>query len=109
MSENVDTRLILTTAGSDAQAAELARRIVDARAAACVNVVRGVCSFYRWKGEVQEESETLLVIKTTSSCVEHVRRLLATHHSYELPEFLVLPIVDGDPRYLSWIADNVEG
>lgn len=99
-------RLILTSAGSAEQAAQLARILVKERAAACVSVSPQVCSFYRWDGELQEEGETQLFIKTRADQVERVRTLIAENHSYDLPEFLVLPIVDGDPRYLAWIDEN---
>jgi len=99
-------RLILTTAGTATQARDLARTLVTAKVAACVNVLPGMCSHYHWQGELQEEAEVLLLIKTTADNVDEVQRLLTEHHTYDLPEFLVVHIDDGEPRYLSWLAEQ---
>jgi periplasmic divalent cation tolerance protein len=102
-----DVRVVLSTAGSDEQADEIAHALVERRLAACVNVVRGVCSVYRWKGEVTREDERLLVIKTTAGRLDELGRTLRDLHSYEVPEILTLAVRDGDPAYLRWLADAV--
>jgi len=96
--------LALTTAGSNEQADTLARALVERRLAACVNIVRGVCSVYRWKGDVTREEEQLLLIKTSERLLPEVRRTIRELHTYEVPEFVALPIRDGDPDYLAWLA-----
>jgi len=105
MTEPVERfQIVLTTAGSDEQARELAGALVDRRLAACVNIVPGVRSVYRWKGEVQQEQEWLLVIKSSRRLFPALRDAVRELHSYEVPELLALPLEDGDPAYLGWLA-----
>ena len=86
---------------------ETARRIaallVDAHHAACVNVLPGVTSFYHWKGRLQQDEETLLMIKTTGAAYAKVQALITQHHPYELPEVVAVPIRAGLPGYLDWL------
>lgn len=98
-----DAVILLTTAPVEV-GESLARRLVEARAAACVNILPTMVSVYRWNGEVQRDRECQLVIKTTGDRVQAARDLLREHHPYELPECLVVRVDDGDPAYLSWIA-----
>jgi periplasmic divalent cation tolerance protein len=100
--------LVLTTAGSDDEAAAIARALVERRLAACVNVVPGIASVYCWQGEVVQEEERLLLIKTMTSRVEAVREAVLELHSYETPELIVLAIESGDPDYLDWLAAAVD-
>jgi periplasmic divalent cation tolerance protein len=100
-------RLVLTTAGSDAQARDLARELVERRLAACVNVVGPICSYYRWKGEVTRDEERLLVIKTTARRLDALSAAIRELHTYEVPEVVALPIEGGDSRYLQWLAECV--
>jgi periplasmic divalent cation tolerance protein len=97
--------LVLTTLPPDADAAAFARRIVEARLAACVNLLPIMESVYRWEGSIEQETERQIVIKTTRERVvalwERVREL----HPYDVPEFLVLPVADGNDAYLRWVAD----
>jgi len=102
-------QLVLTTAGSDEQAEMLARALVDRRLAGCVNILQGVCSVYRWKGKVNREAEKLLLIKTAERLLGEVKAAIRELHSYEVPEILVLPIGDGDPDYLAWLAGELSG
>ena len=101
--------IALSTAGSDEQAEQLARALVERRLAACVNIVGGVCSIYRWKGKIERDGEKLLVIKTSREKWPEVGRVLRELHSYEVPEILMLPVLDGDPDYLGWLEDELEG
>ena len=100
-------RLVLTTAGSDEQAEALARGLVERRLAACVNIVDGVCSVFRWKGEVTREAEKLLMIKTSAELVDEVGATVRELHSYETPELISLVIDGGDPDYLGWLAGSL--
>ncbi|MGF1467026.1 MAG: divalent-cation tolerance protein CutA [Sandaracinaceae bacterium] len=95
--------LALSTAPNADVAARLARALVDRRLAACVNVIDGVRSFYRWQGEVEDEAELQLLIKTRWSHLEGIEELLADEHPYDVPELLVLPIQGGADRYLEWL------
>jgi periplasmic divalent cation tolerance protein len=104
-----DKRIVLTTAGSEEEARKIARHLVDRRLAACVNIVPRVTSIYRWKGEIEEVSEWLLIVKTTSTGFNKVQTAIGELHSYELPECISIPIEDGSVLYLQWIGDNVGG
>lgn len=99
--------IVLTTLGADTDAAGLARTLVGQRLAACVNIVGEVTSIYRWKEEVDQDAEQLLVIKTTTDLVDVLQARLRELHPYELPEFLVLPVKGGSEGYLAWLRDSV--
>lgn len=100
-------KIVLTTAGSHEEAQEIARELVERRLAACVNIVGGVCSVYRWKDEIENAQEWMLLIKTTEDAFEAVRDAIRELHSYELPECVQLPIEAGSEMYLQWIGENV--
>lgn len=97
--------IVLTTLGADADAAAIARTLVDERLAACVNVLPSMTSVYRWKDAVEQEREQQLVIKTTRDAVPALEARLRTLHPYELPEFLVLDAA-GSAEYSAWIEEN---
>lgn len=97
----------LCTCPSLEVARELAHAVVDARLAACVNVLPGVTSVYRWEGEVREDAEVLLCVKTTEAAYPQLEEMLARRHPYELPEIVAVPVTTGLPRYLSWLRDAV--
>jgi periplasmic divalent cation tolerance protein len=99
--------LVLSAVGTREEAERIAQALVNERLAACVNVVPGVVSVYRWKGTVHRDDELLLVIKTQAEAVEAVRARLVALHSYELPEVVVLAVAGGHPPYLDWIAEGV--
>ena len=101
-----DKIVVLSTCGSPEEAARLARRLVETRAAACVNILPGVSSVYRWKGAVEEAQELLLVIKTRRPLLERLISELRAVHSYEVPEVVALPVVDGLDSYLAWIDEE---
>jgi len=97
--------LIFTTLPSEGDPTTFARALVEERLAACVNLLPPMESVYRWEGKIEQEPERQLIIKTTRERTvalwERVREL----HPYEVPEFVVVPIVDGNDAYLRWIAD----
>ena len=95
-------RVVLVTAPEGA-AVELARALVGERLAACVNLVPGIRSIYRWKGAVEEDDEVLLVAKTRSDCVDALAERVRELHPYEMPETLALPVVGGSADYLDWL------
>ncbi|MGB7134365.1 MAG: divalent-cation tolerance protein CutA [Acidobacteriaceae bacterium] len=103
----MDLRLILTTCASRDEAERIARSLVEDRLAACVNLIAGVTSVYRWQGAVDNASETLLLIKTTAGRVDQVETALRRLHSYELPEFLVLSVDSASELYAAWIGGSV--
>lgn len=100
-------RIALSTCDSPEEAARLAQELVSRRLAACVNIVPGVRSFYWWDGRVQDGNELLLVIKTRVELLPQLESALSELHSYERPEFIVLPIDGGSSAYLGWIDANV--
>ncbi|KLJ02413.1 divalent-cation tolerance protein CutA [Luteimonas sp. FCS-9] len=93
----------LSTCPDDASAQRLAQALVEDRLAACVNIVPGVRSVYRWDGRVHAEAETLLVIKTTDACLAALTARLPTLHPYDVPELVALPVAGGLADYLHWI------
>ncbi len=96
-------RVVLSTAGSGEEAERLSRLLVEEGLAACVNRVAGVRSVYRWQGEVCDDAEWLLVIKTTEEHVEAINERLTEEHEYDLPEVVALPVVGGSSAYLEWL------
>lgn len=94
-------RLVLTTAESQNQARRIADVLIERKLAACVNIVPGVQSIYRWKGKAEESEEWFMWIKTTAAAFERVRDAIKELHSYELPECLCLAIEDGSAEYLN--------
>jgi periplasmic divalent cation tolerance protein len=101
--------VVLTTIGASADAAALARTLVEERLAACVNILPVMTSIYRWRGRIEVEPEQQLLIKTASNRVADLERRLKELHPYEVPEFLVLPAGDqGAAAYLAWVRESVE-
>lgn len=98
-----DKIVILSACDSEEQAARLARQLVELRLAACVNIVPGARSVYRWKGAIEDASEWLLVIKSRRDLFSSIRSEIAKTHSYEVPELLALPVVEGSVSYLEWM------
>jgi periplasmic divalent cation tolerance protein len=98
----------LVTCGSRSEAADIARNVVTKRLAACVNIFDApVRSIYRWKGKVEQAREFLLIIKSSRARLAPLRTEIERLHSYETPEFIVLPILTGAPQYLAWLAESV--
>jgi periplasmic divalent cation tolerance protein len=98
-----DKIVVLSTCGSAEEAARIARALVEKKLAACVNVIPAVRSFYRWKGAIEDEQESLLVIKSSRALFNQLRAEIEKLHSYEVPEVVAVPIVDGSERYLEWL------
>ena len=95
--------VVLVTAPDSEVAAELARRLVEEGLAACVNLVPGVRSIYRWQGAVQEDAEILLIAKTRAALVDALVTRVRALHPYELPEVVALAVVAGSEPYLDWV------
>ena len=104
MSEAV---VILCTCPDEDTAGRLATGLVEDRLAACVNVLPGVRSIYRWQGEVQDDAEVLMVIKTTAASVTGLQTWLREAHPYDVPEIIALPVTAGSAEYLEWVAGSV--
>jgi uncharacterized protein involved in tolerance to divalent cations len=104
-----DCVLVWTTIGKTADGRDMASILVTERLAACVNVLPEMESFYRWKGQVETDHERQLIMKTTAGRVAALRARVHDLHDYEVPEFIVIPIVGGSEAYLNWIRESTAG
>ena len=98
--------IVFTTIGSTADGRELASILVNERLAACVNVLGEMESVYRWKGAVENDRERQLIIKTTAERLPALKTRLHEIHTYDVPEFIVLPVIGGSDRYLNWLRES---
>lgn len=102
-----DCVLVLVTIPADAETEAFARGLVESGVAACVNILPQMLSVYRWDGEVESEPEHQVLIKTTSAGVPALWQRVRDLHPYDVPEFIVVPVIDGNEAYLKWIRMNV--
>jgi periplasmic divalent cation tolerance protein len=102
-----DFQIILSTCADREQAERIAHRLLELRLAACVNIVPGVQSVYRWQGTIESACEVLLLIKTSVRHSEEVRSTIASLHTYEIPEFLVVSVSGGSDTYLAWLEASL--
>jgi periplasmic divalent cation tolerance protein len=102
-----DFLLVLCSFSDITEAKSCATELVKQNLAGCVNLITGVTSIYQWEGELREDSECLLVIKTTHVNYENVESFLKTNHSYEVPEIIAVPIIKGSADYLNWLNDSL--
>ena len=98
--------LIINTCPDKSTAETLATQLVDMKLAACVNILPGVRSIYRWQGKRETADEHLLLIKSNRGCYQRIQDTLRAHHPYELPEIIAIPIVKGLMEYLKWIDEQ---
>jgi periplasmic divalent cation tolerance protein len=101
--------VVLMTAGSQEEAERIAQVLVSEMLAACVNVVPGITSVYRWEGEVHRDSEWLLVAKSRRDVLDDLIRRVQALHSYDVPEVIALPLAGGNEAYLRWVNQEVHG
>jgi periplasmic divalent cation tolerance protein len=103
-----DKFVVLVTCSTPAEAQRIARAVVNARLAACVNILPGaVQSIYRWNGKVESARERLLVIKTSRKRLAKLQAAVERLHSYDVPEFIAIPIAAGSAAYLSWVEESL--
>jgi periplasmic divalent cation tolerance protein len=100
--------VVVTTVGTEEEANLISQEIIARRQAACVNILHGVRSVYRWKGKICKDSELVLMIKTMEEEFEAVRTTILEFHNYELPEILAFNVTQGDDRFLEWIAGSLD-
>jgi periplasmic divalent cation tolerance protein len=100
-------RVVFCTCPDEAAAGRLASGLVEERLAACVNILPAIRSIYAWRGEVQDEAETLMIIKTTRASYPSAEAWLREHHPYEVPEVLSIRVEDGLAAYLDWVGEAV--
>lgn len=104
-----DKIVVLSTCASAEEAERIAGRVVELRLAACVNILPRLKSVYRWKGAIEKSEEWLMLIKSRRHLMAKLAREIQTMHSYETPEMIALPVVDGSASYLNWIEAETDG
>jgi periplasmic divalent cation tolerance protein len=102
-----DKIVVLSTCATEEEAEKLARVLVEARVAACVTMVPGVRSVYRWQGAIESAAECLLIIKSSRQLFEPLRMALEEAHAYDVPELLAVPVVEGSANYLNWLEGQL--
>ena len=102
-----DKLVVLVTCSGATEARRIARAVVEARLAACVNIVPGARSIYRWQGVIESAAEWLLIIKSSRQIFARLCAALEGAHSYQIPEVLAMPVVEGAPNYLNWLEDQL--
>ncbi|MBI1941673.1 MAG: divalent-cation tolerance protein CutA [Acidobacteria bacterium] len=103
-----DKVVIMVTAASRRECRKIARRLVEAKLAACVNITQGIESIYRWEGKLADEKEFVMLIKSTRGLFSQIKTEISKIHSYHTPEIICLPIIDGSRNYLQWVGDSVK-
>ncbi len=106
-SSTAEGLLLVFMTAPEADAARIARTIVEQRWAACVNVMPGVRSFYRWQGAVQDDREVLLIAKTTTAQLETLRQGVLGLHPYQVPEIVAVPAVAAHAPYMAWVLESI--
>lgn len=103
-----DVLLVLTNVPDEATAHAIARKVVEGRLAACVNVLPPIRSVYRWEGKVEEANEVSLLIKTTQGRYAELESVIRTAHPYDVPEIIAFPVTAGLPAYLNWVVSETK-
>lgn len=105
---SIKTILVMTSFPDHESAVTMAQTLVDARLAACINVLAPCTSIYHWHGKTESTEETPLLIKTVNTCYAEVERMIRERHPYELPEIISVPVEGGLPEYLQWVENETE-
>ena len=105
---NSDYSIVLSTCANKREAERIAGRLISDRSAACVNIIDKITSVYRWKGKIEKDNECLLIVKTRADLVDRVEGTIDGFSSYERPEVIVIPIIDGSEDYLRWIDESTK-
>jgi periplasmic divalent cation tolerance protein len=103
-----DKIVIMVTAASRRECRKIARHLVEAKLAACVNITSGIESIFRWKGKLESSQEYLMLIKSTRQLFPEIKAAISKIHSYHTPEIIALLIIDGSRNYLQWVGDSVK-
>jgi periplasmic divalent cation tolerance protein len=108
MKEHLQTEniAVFITAPNEDLAVMIARSLVEARLAACANIIKGVHSIYRWQGKVEDDSEVFMIVKTRRELFDKLKSKVKELHSYEVPEIIALPITAGSGDYLKWLRES---
>ena len=109
MIDGKESRIVLVTCGSITEARRIAKKVVNKRLAACANIMLGpVESIYWWKGKVQSGREVLMLLKTSEKRLDELEKEVLRQHSYDVPEFIALPIGAGTREYLAWLQESLK-
>jgi periplasmic divalent cation tolerance protein len=100
--------IIISTVADQATAELIARRVLQQRLAACINIIPGVTSIYRWQGEIEKSSELILLIKSRADHIDAITETIRSLHPYQLPEIIALPLTAGLPAYFDWIDNQLD-
>ncbi len=103
---DINEVIVFITASNEDEAAIIAKAIVEAKLAACVNIVRSIRSIYLWQGTIEDENESLMIVKTRQELFETLSSRVKELHSYDVPEIIALPIIEGSEDYLKWLRDS---
>ncbi|MEW6067571.1 MAG: divalent-cation tolerance protein CutA [Nitrospirota bacterium] len=97
--------VVFITASSEDEAVKIARALVEARLAGCVNIIKNIRSIYSWQGKIEDEQEFLMIAKSQKSLFDKLMRKVKELHSYTVPEIIALPIAEGSEDYLRWLKE----
>ncbi|MBI4697727.1 MAG: divalent-cation tolerance protein CutA [Nitrospirae bacterium] len=100
-----DEIVVYITASNEDEAAQIAKALVEAKLAACVNIIKNIRSIYRWQGKIEDENEVLMIVKTRKELFSVLSLKVKELHSYSVPEIIALPIIEGSEDYLKWIKE----
>ncbi len=103
-----DKVVILVTASSPEECRKIAQHLVESQLAACVNISPRIESIYRWEGKIAHDNEYQIFIKTRRDLFPEVKAAIARLHSYQNPEIICLPVIEGSPEYLGWIDESLK-
>jgi periplasmic divalent cation tolerance protein len=108
MSETPSTEVIVVfiTAPNEKEAAGIARSLVESKLAACVNIIKNIRSIYSWQGNIEDDSEVLMIVKTKKGLFSALSSRIRELHSYDVPEIIALPLIDGSEDYIKWLLDS---
>ncbi|MFZ6017423.1 MAG: divalent-cation tolerance protein CutA [Nitrospirota bacterium] len=101
----MDEIVVFITTSSEDEAVKIARALVEARLAGCVNIIRNIRSIYSWQGKIEDEPEVLMVVKTQKALFDNLSKKVKELHSYTVPEIIAMPIVEGSEDYLKWLRE----
>ncbi len=99
--------VVYITAPTEEEAVKISKKLVEEKLAGCVNIVKGIRSFYRWEGKIRDDSEILMIAKTRRRHFEPLTNLVKKLHSYSVPEIIAIPIVEGSEEYLNWLRSAI--